>query len=254
MRGWNFHGAIVPVSGAAAGIGLALCHRLREEGATPLMLDRDRGKLDAAAAAVYGAGAGSQRFAYAVDVSDAKAVDGCFEAMEQDHGPITHAVANAGITMSTNILTVTDEDWKRILDVNLNGVMYFCRATARSMVKTKRGSIVLLSSVAGMSAKENRIAYSSSKGAIINLTRALSADLGGYGIRVNSVAPGVIETAQQFSNPTSYREAQAKRTMIGRTGQPEEVANAVMFLLSDLSSYVAATTLVVDGGLTARLG
>jgi NAD(P)-dependent dehydrogenase (short-subunit alcohol dehydrogenase family) len=254
MRGWDFNSAIVPVSGAAAGIGLALSHRLREEGAKPLMLDRDREKLLAAADAVYGAGADARRFAYAVDVSDATAVDACFAAMETDHGPLTHAVANAGITMPTNILTVSNEDWQRILDVNLNGVMYFCRATARSMVRSNRGSIVLLSSIAGMTAKESRIAYSSSKGAVINLTRALSADLGSYGIRVNSVAPGVIETEQQFRNPASYREAQAKRTMLGRIGKPEEIANAIMFLLSDLSSYVAGTTLVVDGGLTARLG
>jgi NAD(P)-dependent dehydrogenase (short-subunit alcohol dehydrogenase family) len=181
-------------------------------------------------------------------------VDACFDAMEKDHGPLTHAVANAGITMPTNILTVSNEDWQRVLDVNLNGVMYFCRATARMMVKSKPWSLVLLSSIAGMTAKESRVAYSSSKGAIINLTRALSADLVPYGIRVNSVAPGVIETEQQARNPASYSEAQAKRTMMDRMGKPEEVANAIMFLLSDLSSYVAGTTLVVDGGLTARLG
>jgi NAD(P)-dependent dehydrogenase (short-subunit alcohol dehydrogenase family) len=218
MSGWNFDNAVVAVSGAASGIGFALCKRLRAEGATPLMLDRDEGKLRAAAAEIYAGDRNPSRFAYVVDVTDSAAVDRCFEAMEKDHGPITHAVANAAITMVTNILEVADEDWKRILDVNLHGVMYFCRATARSLVKSKRGSIVLLSSIAGMTAKESRIAYSSSKGAIISLTRALPADLGSYGIRVTSVAPGVIDTPQQLINPGTCREAQAKRTMLGRTG------------------------------------
>lgn len=254
MSGWNFDKAIVAVTGAASGIGFELCRRLREEGATPLMLDRDGEKLQSSAAEIYKGSPDASRYGYVVDVSDSGAVDQCFARMQEDHGRITHAVANAGITMATNILDVADENWHRVMGVNLHGAMYFCRAAARTLVASERGSIVLLSSIAGFRAKESRIAYSSTKGAIINLTRALAIDLGRHGIRVNSIAPGVIETTQQHINPASYREAQAQRTALGRTGQPEEVANAIMFLLSDLASYITGETLVVDGGLTVRLG
>jgi NAD(P)-dependent dehydrogenase (short-subunit alcohol dehydrogenase family) len=253
MTVWNFENAVVAVTGAAAGIGYELCRSLRAAGATPLMLDRDEDKLHAAAAEIFKGSDKPSRYAYVVDVSDSAAVERTFAAMGRDHGPLTHAVANAGITMATNILDVADEDWHRVMGVNLHGVMYSCRAAARVMVPARSGSIVLLSSIAGFRAKESRIAYSSSKGAIINLTRALAIDLGRHGIRVNSVAPGVTETTQQFINPPEYREAQARRTALGRTGQPVEVANAIMFFLSDLSSYITGETLVVDGGLTVRL-
>lgn len=254
MTVWNFEGAVVAVTGAAQGIGFELSRSLHAAGAVVLMLDRDEAKLKASAAEIFEGLESPSRFTYVVDVSDSGAVDRCFEAMERDHGPITHAVSNAGITMATNTLTVPDEDWLKVMGVNLNGTMFFCRAAARSMVKHKRGSIVLLSSIAGMRAKESRIAYSSSKGAIINLTRALAIDLGRSGIRVNSVAPGVTETTQQLINPESYRLAQAEKTALGRTGKPVEIANGIMFLLSDLASYITGETLVVDGGLTVRLG
>ena len=252
MAAWNFGSSVVPVSGAASGIGLAICKRLRAEGATPLLLDINESQLAAALAEVFAGEADPSRFGYVVDVTRSAQLNDCFAAIKRDHGLITHAVANAGITGAAHVLEISDDEWNRVLNVNLNGLMYFCRAAASQLVERQRGAIVTLSSIAGFRAKESRTAYSASKGAIINLTRALALDLGQYGIRVNSVAPGVTKTPQQQVNSGAYHQGIIERTPLGRLANPEEIANVILFLLSDLSSYITAETIVVDGGLTAR--
>ena len=132
-----------------------------------------------------------------VDVRDSKAVDACFADIKRDHGLVTHAVANAGIVIGAHILEITDDQWHQVMNVNLHGVMYFCRAAARHLAETKRGSIVTMGSLAGLRAKESRIAYTASKAAVINMTRSLALDLGGFGVRVNAVVPGFINTPMQ---------------------------------------------------------
>jgi len=224
---------------------------LRDEGATPLLLDFDEQRLLAAANEVFGEGKGS-RFTYIVDVRDSRAIDACFAEIKQVHDPITHAVASAGtVGASANVVNLTDEQWHGVINVNLNGAMYFCRAAARQLVERKKGAIVALASIAGLSAKEERISYVSSKAAVINMTRALAVDLGASGVRANAVAPGVIDTPMQDRNRSSF-QAVSEGIPLRRIGRADEIANAVLFLLSDLSSYVTGATLVVDGGITAK--
>jgi 3-oxoacyl-[acyl-carrier protein] reductase len=251
MNAWNLQSAVVPVTGAASGIGLAVCKRLRAEGATPLLLDVNRARLTEAARDIYGASENCMMYAYELDVRDPKAVEACLTAIRRSHGPVTHAVAAAGIVGPGHILEITDEQWQQVIDINLTGLMYFCRAAARQLVEAKHGSIVTISSIAGFQSKENRASYTASKAGAVNLTRALALDLGAHGVRVNGVAPGVIDTPIQDNNRASLKDV-GESIPIKRIGKADEVANCVLFLLSDFASYVTGETLVVDGGLTAK--
>ncbi len=251
MSTWGLENALVPVSGAASGIGLAISRQLRLAGAHPLLFDLDAEKLKEAVAELYPDSRDDiERWGYVVDVRDSEAVNACFDSIRSKHGPVTHAVANAGIAGGKNILELDDEHWHRIIDVNLHGVMYFCRAAARHLAEHGNGAIVNMASIAGLLVKENRGAYSASKAAVIHLTRSLALDLGSRGIRVNAVAPGITETAMQKLNDRTTVNATAGRSALKRLGQPDEIANVVLFLLSEKSSYVTGQTLAVDGGLT----
>jgi 3-oxoacyl-[acyl-carrier protein] reductase len=248
----NMESAVVPVSGAASGIGLAVCMRLRASGATPLLLDFNEQALESAVRKVFPDAGTASHHGYVIDVRDSKAVDACFADIKRHHGPVTHAVANAGIVIPAHILEITDDQWHQVMNVNLHGVMYFCRAAARHLAEAKRGSIVTMASLAGLKSKKSRVSYASSKAAVINMTRSLALDLGRLGIRVNAVAPGFINTQMQQMKPAAELQATIDKVPLGRIGDPDEIAKVVLFLLSDLASYVTGETIVTDGGVMAQ--
>ena len=248
----NLESAVVPVTGAASGIGLAICKRLRTAGATPLLLDIDEQALEAALREVYPDEPEVTRYGYKLDVRDSQATDACFAAIRRDHGLVTHAVANAGIVIGAHILDVTDEQWHQVMDVNLHGVFYFSRAAARQLAEARRGSIVMMGSLAGFRAKESRITYTASKAAVINMTRTLALDLGRFGVRVNAVAPGFVNTPMQQKKPPALLKESVDKVPLGRIADPDEIAKVVLFLLSDMASYVTGETIVTDGGVMAK--
>ena len=201
---------------------------------------------------VFPGDANASRFGYPLDVRDSKATDACFADIRRDHGLVNHAVANAGIVIGAHILEVTDEQWHQVMDVNLHGVLYFCRAAARHLAEARRGSIVMMASLAGLRAKESRITYTASKAAVVNMARTLALDLGPYGVRVNAVAPGFVNTPMQQKKPADVLKASIDKVPLGRICDPDEIAKVVLFLLSDMASYVSGETIVADGGVMAK--
>jgi 3-oxoacyl-[acyl-carrier protein] reductase len=249
-------GQVAVVTGAAHGLGRAIGIELAREGSTVWACDVLEAELEETGRAVAAAGASDCRTAL-VDVRDPRAVTDFIAQVEAGSGRID-ALVNvaggvAGQTMRP-VEEVTDEEWRVIFGINLDGAFHFTRAVAPAMKRARRGAIVNISSGAGRSYSLTGIqAYAAAKAGLIGFTRQTARELGAHGIRVNSVAPGFIR-----SNPASERQwddmaADGQRRLLdsialGRLGRPEEIARAVVFFLSDDAAYVTGQTISVDGG------
>ena len=174
---------------------------------------------------------------------------GLVEQVESDVGPIAILVNNAGITRDNLIMKLAEDDWRSVIDTNLGGAFFTCRAVARPMLKRRAGAIVNMSSVVGVHGNAGQTNYAASKAGLIGLTKSLAKELGGRGIRVNAVAPGYISTELTDALPEPAREAILKSTPLGRLGTTDDVAHAVRFLVSDAAAFVTGHVLAVDGGL-----
>ena len=250
------------VTGAGSGIGRATCVRLAEEGAEVVATSRSADTLEETCAEVERA-AGSRPESLVLDVADSAAVDDAFARVAAKHGRIDALVANAGIELppdesgtGPNLADTTDEQWERIQRVNVDGVFYSCRAALRHM--PDGGAIVTVGSINSFVAWENDGAYTTSKGAVLQLTRALAVDVAARNIRANCICPGVIDTPlnDQFlaapDEPEKLRAEFAAVAPLGRFGQPREIANCILFLASDEASFVTGAALIADGGTVIR--
>jgi NAD(P)-dependent dehydrogenase (short-subunit alcohol dehydrogenase family) len=237
------------VTGAAQGIGRAIATALREAGADVVLLDRDAEGVRSTGAAIGAAGT------HAVDVADADSVRAAFAEVHAA-GPVDFLVNNAGVRTIKPLLDVTLEEWRRTLAVNLDGTFLCTQAVLPGMLERGGGAIVNVASVAGILAFKNRPAYNTSKAGVIAFTKSVALELGDRGIRCNAIAPGVIETpltAEYFTNEAFAAGIRAS-TAAARWGQPDEVADPVVFLCSDQARFVSGETLVVDGGWCAGKG
>jgi 3-oxoacyl-[acyl-carrier protein] reductase len=188
--------------------------------------------------------------AYACDVSDADAVEALFTSIQADLGTPTVLVNNAGVNRDTLLMRMKEEDWDRVLDVNLKGAFLCIRAVTRPMMKARYGRIVNISSVIGQTGAAGQANYAASKAGLFGLTMSVAKELGARGITCNAVAPGFIETDMTESLPAEMREMVVKTAPAGRLGLPADIAPAVLFLASEDAAYVTGQTLTVDGGLT----
>jgi len=232
------------VTGAARGIGLAVARALLESGWEVAGCDVLEADLEKAAADF-----GGKFTPWVLDVTREEDVNKTAESILERHGEIFGLVNNAGITRDGLLMRMSLDDWNRVISVNLTGAFLMCRAFSRGMLRRREGSIVNVSSVVALLGAAGQANYVSSKAGLIGLTRALAREFAGRNIRVNSVAPGFIETDMTKDLPDNVKEDYAVRVPMNRMGRPEDVADAVRFLLEDESSYITGVVLSVDGGL-----
>ena len=239
------------VTGAGSGIGRAIALRLAAEGAHIAIADVDeKGATDTASEICA---AGRVALVLPADVANSSDVRRAVAGALARFGRIHVLINNAGINIARPVEEFGDDDWRRITGINLDGVWFFCRYTIPHMVEQGGGAIVNVASVGAFQASHNRAPYMATKGAVVSLTQALALDFADRNIRVNAVAPGVIETAMgaRWRAEAANRRSVTFLTPMGRFGRPEEIAAAAAFLASADASFITGETLVADGGLLA---
>jgi 3-oxoacyl-[acyl-carrier protein] reductase len=234
------------VTGASRGIGRAVARELAARGATVLAAARDQEKLAAVVSAIVAEG--GKALAVPLDVADRASVEAAFEAILKAHGRLDHLVNNAGITRDNLVLRMKPEDWQQVLDTNLTGAFLCTQAALRPMLKQRGGRIVNITSVVGLTGNPGQANYAASKAGLVGFTRSVAREVASRSITVNAVAPGFIETDMTAAMSDKAREAVASLIPLGRVGQPEDVAAAVAFLVSDRAAYITGQVLSVDGG------
>lgn len=242
-------GRVALVSGGSRGIGRAAVLRLAADGYDVGFCYRSN--EDAARELEKAAGElGVRVRAVRADVSDAGSVRALFAEINGELGPPDTVVTAAGITKDNPLLMMRDEEWNDVIDVNLTGVYNVCRAAVFEMMKRKRGTIVNISSVAGVYGNPTQTNYSASKAGIIGFSRALAKEVGRYGIRVNVVAPGFIDTDMTSVLSAKVKDNAIASIPLGRLGTADEVADLVGYLASDRAAYITGAVFQIDGGIT----
>jgi 3-oxoacyl-[acyl-carrier protein] reductase len=241
-------GKVALVTGGSRGIGAAICAELGAAGAT-VVVNYVRDQSAAAAVCDRVRESGGRAEAVQGDVSTAEGAAALVSQVESDVGPIDILVNNAGITRDDLIMRLSEEDWHTVIDTNLGGAFFTCRALSRPMLKRRTGAIVNISSIVGVHGNAGQTNYAASKAGLIGLTKSLAKELGGRGIRVNAIAPGYIATELTDALPAEARSAILGNTPLGRLGEPDDVARAVRFLVSDAAGFITGDVLAVDGGL-----
>jgi 3-oxoacyl-[acyl-carrier protein] reductase len=233
------------VTGGSRGIGKAIGTRLTGAGAKVALADVvDAAQIQAAADEI-----GGGAIAVSANVTDPESCGTAISQVEDALGPIDILVNNAGITRDGLLIRMADADWSAVLDVNLKGVFNMTKAVARGMMKRRAGRVVNIASVVGITGNAGQANYSASKAGVIGFTKTVAKELASRGVLVNAVAPGFIDTDMTKALPESAREVLLKLIPLARLGSPDDVASAVLFLSSDLASYITGQVVVVDGGM-----
>jgi 3-oxoacyl-[acyl-carrier protein] reductase len=240
-------GQIALVTGATRGIGKAVALALGQAGATVVGTATTAAGAESigeylAAARIAGRGA-------VLDVTDGAAADALVAAIENEFGPVSVLVNNAGITRDNLLARMKDAEWDAVIDTDLKSVFRLSRAVLRGMMKARAGRIISITSVVGSSGNAGQVNYSAAKAGIAGLTRSLAREIGSRAITVNCVAPGFIDTDMTRVLSDAQRDALRAQIPLGRLGRPEDVAAAVLFLASPAASYITGATLAVNGGM-----
>ena len=261
MSQFRLDGKTIAVIGAGSGIGAATAMACAEQGARVICLDVAAAAAQATAAAIDEVPNAPAAGSMGLDLTDSRSVDEALRSIdamqfagdERNDGGLYGLVCTPGINVRKPIAVLDDDEVERVLDVNLKGTFWAMRAAARTMRARGRGSIVVLSSIRSLVVEPGQGIYAATKAGLVQLARTLAAELGAVGVRVNAVAPGVVETplTGPIRSQPSWYEAYASKSALGRWASPHEIAWPIAFLMSDAASYVTGTVLFVDGGWTA---
>ncbi len=243
----DLKGKVTIVTGGGQGIGRAIALTLARHGAAVAVVDVNLEQAEQAAQVIRGLAVES--LALKVDVADHAAAQSAVKTVIEKLGRVDLLVNNAGITRDNLLLRMKPEDFDLVLSINLKGTYNFTSAVLPGMLKQRSGRIVNVASVMGLVGNAGQANYSASKAGVIGLTRSTAKEVASRGITVNAVAPGFIETAMTQKLPEAARAEILKRVPLGNVGQPEDVANGVLFLASDLARYITGHVLVIDGGM-----
>ncbi|MCI0394632.1 MAG: SDR family oxidoreductase [Chloroflexi bacterium] len=250
---FRLDGRVAVITGGNRGLGQALAEALAGAGASIAILSRQPGAA-AVAAAQLQASAGVPCRGYTCDVTAPEQVEARVAQIAADLGGVDILVNNAGINIRGPIEQLTPADFQQVMATNVTGVWLMCRAAAAHLQASRHGRVINIGSMLSLVGLPNRTAYASSKGAILQLTRALALEWAPHRVTVNAILPGPFRTEmneQLLNDPATY-QAFISRIPLGRWGEPEELAGAILFLASDAASFMTGTALVIDGGWTAR--
>ena len=241
-------GKVALVTGGSRGIGRAIALKLAGEGAAVAINYAGNAKAAEEVKASIEA-AGGKAMVVQADVSSAEAVDAMVEAVVNELGGIDILVNNAGITRDGLLMRMKEADWDAVINTNLKGVFYCTKAVSKLMMKKRSGRIVNMASVVGLTGNAGQANYAAAKSGVIGFSKSMAKELASRGITVNMVAPGYIETDMTAVLSDKVREAMISTVPLARAGQAEDIAGAVLFLVSDMASYITGQVINVDGGM-----
>lgn len=238
---------VAVVTGAGRGIGRAIALRFAKAGAQVACVSRTAENAEKVASEIQAAGGKS--WSYAVDVADPKAVATAAEKILADAGRVDILVNNAGVTRDGLLMRMSEEDWDAVLNTNLRGAFSFTKALSRGFIKQRSGRIINIASVIGLIGNAGQCNYAASKAALIGFTKSVARELGSRGITCNALAPGFIETDMTAALTEPMRAELMKRIPLNALGQPDDIAEAALFLASAAARYITGQVLTVDGGM-----
>jgi 3-oxoacyl-[acyl-carrier protein] reductase len=241
---FRLDGKAALVTGASGGIGAAIARALHAQGATIALSGTRVGALEALAAEL-----GDRAHVCAADLADPAAPDALIAAAEAACGPLHILVNNAGLTRDMLALRMKDEDWQKVLDVDLTAPFRLARAVLRGMLKRRAGRIIGISSIVGVTGNAGQANYAAAKAGLVGMSKALAQEVASRGVTVNVVAPGFIETPMTDALNEAQKTKLSEQIPLGRLGQPSDIASAVVYLASDEAGWVTGATLHVNGGM-----
>ena len=242
----NFENKTVLITGGARGIGETIAMKFAQLGADIVLLDSNPDFDEIIKSTKL---LGSKCITFQADVTDFESIDNLLKKISDEHGDIHILVNNAGITKDELFMRMKQDQWSKVIDVNLNGIFNVTKAVIRQMIKQRFGRIINISSVVGFTGNPGQVNYSSTKSALIGFTKSLAREVGSRGITVNAVAPGFIDTPMTQILNENQREIILKQIPLGKMGSAEDIANSVAFLASKEASYITGSILHVNGGM-----